>query len=112
MYDGDRYELGSTPAELSWLSVTASGKQLTLTAHSSAAERSLSFDLVSNGASATIQVDQTKLTGVNVVDSAKAVAGVTYVNLAGQKSATPFSGVNIVITRYTDGSTTAAKVVK
>jgi hypothetical protein len=34
------------------------------------------------------------------------------VNLAGQKSATPFSGVNIVITRYTDGSTTAAKVVK
>ena len=112
VYDGDRYELGSTPAELSWLSVTASGKQLSLTAHSSAAERSLSFDLVSNGASATIQVDQTKLTGVNVVDSAKAVAGVTYVNLAGQKSATPFSGVNIVITRYTDGSTTAAKVVK
>ena len=52
------------------------------------------------------------LTGVKDVDAAKDVASVTYFNLAGQMSAQPVDGVNIVVTTYTDGTRTTAKVVK
>ena len=51
-------------------------------------------------------------TAVEEIDAAKAVAGVVYYNLAGQKSAQPVDGVNIVVTTYTDGSTSTAKVIK
>lgn len=51
-------------------------------------------------------------TGVEDVQANKTVAGVKYVNLAGQMSATAFSGVNIVVTTYTDGTTSTAKVIK
>ncbi len=50
-------------------------------------------------------------TGIDEV-VAKQVGEVYYVNLAGMKSSTPFSGMNIVVTRYTDGSTSSIKVVK
>lgn len=50
-------------------------------------------------------------TGVADV-AAKTVAGVKYVSLTGVESATPFEGVNIVVTTYTDGSKKTAKVVK
>lgn len=52
------------------------------------------------------------LTAVEDIELDKAVANVTYFNLAGQKSAQPVDGVNIVVTTYTDGTTTTAKVVK
>ena len=55
----------------------------------------------------TIAIDS--VTGVESVEQAKAISNVTYVNAAGQQSATPFSGLNIVVTRYTDGSTSTAK---
>ena len=42
----------------------------------------------------------------------KQVLGHTYYNLAGMSSSTPFDGVNIVVTRYSDGTTSAAKVMK
>ena len=45
-----------------------------------------------------------------VVD--KQVVGHTYYNLAGMASSKPFDGVNIVVTRYTDGSQTATKVLR
>ena len=45
-----------------------------------------------------------------VVD--KQVIGQTYYNLAGMASSKPFDGVNIVVTRYTDGSQTATKVLR
>ena len=51
------------------------------------------------------------VTGVEDVTN-KAVAGVMYYNLAGMQSEEPFSGVNIVVTRYTDGSISTAKVLK
>ena len=57
----------------------------------------------------TIAIDS--VTGVESVEQAKAISSVTYVNAAGQQSATPFSGLNIVVTRYTDGSTTTVKQV-
>ncbi|MBR5101809.1 MAG: starch-binding protein [Muribaculaceae bacterium] len=52
------------------------------------------------------------LTGVTNTVSKKTVVGVTYYNLMGVESREPFSGVNIVVTRYSDGSTTSRKVLK
>ena len=46
------------------------------------------------------------------VDLNKPVDSVTYVNTQGMKSDKPFDGVNIVITRYTDGTTSVSKVVR
>lgn len=51
-------------------------------------------------------------TAVDEVDASRTVADVTYYNLAGQQSATPVAGVNIVVTTYTDGTRTTAKVIK
>ena len=51
-------------------------------------------------------------TSVKDVNSNKAVASVKYVNLAGQQNVQPFSGVNIVVTTYTDGTTATSKVIK
>jgi hypothetical protein len=49
--------------------------------------------------------------GVREVDASKSVASVRYFNVAGQQMQQP-SGMTIVVTTYTDGSTTAVKVVK
>jgi hypothetical protein len=51
------------------------------------------------------------VTGIDNVNG-KAVAGVKYYNVAGVESDRPFQGVNIVVTRYTDGSTATRKVIK
>lgn len=50
-------------------------------------------------------------TGVDDVTAAKTVQSVRYYNLAGQQSAEPFTGVNIVATTYTDGTSTAVKQI-
>ncbi len=52
------------------------------------------------------------ITGVDNAVAAKTVAGVKYYNLAGIESATPFSGVNVKVINYTDGSKQAVKVIK
>ena len=52
------------------------------------------------------------VTGVSTVDQAKTVSSVTYYNLQGQSSAEPHAGLNVVVTRYTDGSTQVAKVMR
>ena len=52
------------------------------------------------------------VTGVSDVTAAKNIAGVRYYNALGQSSAQPFAGLNIVVTTYTDGSTSSAKVLK
>ena len=57
-------------------------------------------------------VTSSVITGVVNVQGAKEVAGVKYYNLAGMESNEPFSGVNIVVTRYTDGSVTSSKVMR
>lgn len=51
-------------------------------------------------------------TGVSTVNAEKTVAGVKYVNVAGQVSNVPFDGVNMVVTSYTDGSKSTVKVIK
>ena len=50
-------------------------------------------------------------TAVEEVNADKAVANVRYFNVAGQEMAQP-SGMTIKVTTYTDGTTSAVKVVK
>ncbi|MBQ5466473.1 MAG: hypothetical protein IIT60_04400, partial [Muribaculaceae bacterium] len=52
------------------------------------------------------------ITAVNDVNTVKTVKQVRYYNLAGVESSEPFDGVNVVVTTYTDGTRTAAKVLK
>ena len=42
----------------------------------------------------------------------KTIESVHYYNTMGMESKTPFEGINIVVTRYTDGTTSAQKVLK
>lgn len=51
-------------------------------------------------------------TGVDDVNAVKAVKSVSYYNVAGMESATPFEGMNLEVTRYTDGTTSTSKVMK
>ena len=60
-----------------------------------------------------LDLDDTKVaTGVNDVNSAKEVKGVSYFNMMGVESAQPFDGVNIMVTTYTDGTSSATKVLR
>lgn len=52
------------------------------------------------------------LTAINRVGTEAQVVGVEYVNIAGMRSRTPWQGINIMVTRYSDGTTTTTKVVK
>ena len=56
--------------------------------------------------------DKKVATGVNDVNSAKEVKGVSYFNMMGVESAQPFDGVNIMVTTYTDGTQSATKVLR
>ena len=51
-------------------------------------------------------------TSVDQPQTDKQVLNRTYYNLAGVESSKPFDGVNIVVTRYTDGTHTATKVLR
>ena len=53
-----------------------------------------------------------EITAVNDINAAKAVTSVKYYNAAGVASSTAFKGVNVVVTRYADGTKTVTKVVK
>ena len=50
--------------------------------------------------------------GVEQISADKQVASVRYINVAGMESNEPFDGMNIVVTTYTDGTTTTAKVLR
>ena len=50
--------------------------------------------------------------GVNELHDGIVPVDVTYVNPQGMKSSRPFDGVNIVVTRYSDGSTRTSKIVR
>ena len=52
------------------------------------------------------------ITAVNEVKSGSEVVSVTYCDLAGRMSQKPFAGVNIIVTRYSDGTTTTQKVIR
>lgn len=52
------------------------------------------------------------VTGLGSVSVDRQMTSVTYYNMMGQQSSKPFDGVNIVVTRYNDGTTMTTKVVK
>ncbi|MBR1881791.1 MAG: right-handed parallel beta-helix repeat-containing protein [Muribaculaceae bacterium] len=72
------------------------------------------WDVISLGANTPREnvVVETPFVAVDDVNVDREIAGVQYVNLAGQVSNTPFEGVNIVVTQYTDGNRNVVKVVK
>ena len=49
------------------------------------------------------------ITAVEDITAAGEVGSVTYVSVTGQVSATPWTGINLVITRYTNGTSTTEK---
>ena len=61
---------------------------------------------------ARVYQDQSIITAINDLHRHGNVESVTYYDVAGRHSQRPFCGVNIVVTRYTDGTTSTAKVVK
>ena len=63
------------------------------------------------GPLAAVEFKTPGATGINEMAADKQVAGVRYFNLAGQEM-TEASGLTIVVTTYTDGTTSTAKVMK
>lgn len=53
-----------------------------------------------------------KPTAVEEVAAEKAVSNVIYYNVSGVASAEPFDGVNIVVTKYADGTKKVEKILK
>ena len=51
-------------------------------------------------------------TAISSIDNSNQVSSIEYINPAGVRSNKPFSGMNIIVTRYTDGTTTTTKAVK
>lgn len=52
------------------------------------------------------------ITAIDGVNVDREVVSVTYVNLMGMQSAEPFEGINLVVTRYNDGTVKTCKLVK
>ncbi len=52
------------------------------------------------------------VTAVEEVTASKTVKSVRYYNLMGMESELPFQGINIVVTRYSDGSISTVKVMR
>jgi len=118
---GDSYKI---PAGNYWLTITGNNADMKLVitrvnSNAASAPRRAGeatkqqyvvypLSLKSNGSSK----DGDVITGVAGVTGSHEVAGVDYINLAGQRSSRPWQGVNIVVTRYSDGTTQASKVLR
>ncbi len=51
-------------------------------------------------------------TAIEQVTANKEITSVRYINVAGQQSEQPFDGINIVVTTYSDGTTSTVKMMK
>ena len=102
-------EPGEEPTEEDWLdythAVTVSGEGTYVVMARAKAEGKRMSDV----AEETIKID--KATSVNELVNGKTVAGVRYFNMAGQEMQEA-NGITIVVTTYTDGTTSAVKVIK
>lgn len=65
-----------------------------------------------NAQLATVYLEKESPTGMSDANAGKVVKSVKYVNAAGITSDTPFKGMNVVITEYTDGTRSSKKVMK
>ena len=59
-----------------------------------------------------LTVNVNPVTEVTNIHAGREVQSVQYVNAMGQVSDRPFDGVNIVVTRYTDGTVSTVKTIK
>ena len=69
------------------------------------------LDSFDGGVFFTIMENETPPTGINELVNGKQIAGVRYFNALGQEMQSA-NGMTIVVTTYTDGTTSTAKVVK
>lgn len=69
------------------------------------------YHYLADQASFEVKFDNHVVTGIDGVSSARKVQRVTYVNALGMHSDVPFSGVNVVVTTYSDGSVTKVKKI-
>lgn len=79
---------------------------------SAAAAYDQNYEGKKNDIEVEIFLNKGTATAVADVAASKQVAGVDYYNMQGQRSTSAHEGVNVVVTRYTDGTKTTAKVVK
>lgn len=56
--------------------------------------------------------DRNIVTEVKDMNVPKDIKTINYYNLMGMRSASPFSGINIVVTTYTDGTSSSTKLVR
>ena len=82
-----------------------------------AVQRVVTYDRnTTNGVSTSYTVcplnltSKTQPTGVAGISTSKEIVGVTYYNIMGVASQKPHDGINVVLTRYDDGSTKVTKV--
>ena len=64
--------------------------------------------LIADDATATVN----NSSAISQITAQKEVAKVRYINVAGQESDTPFEGINVVVTTYTDGTRTTRKIIR
>ena len=106
LVDGDMYSFEALVKEMA-VATTDAKSAPRKTAYDSTVAPSTKFVVY------PLDLDDKKVaTGVNDVNSAKEVKGVSYFNMMGVESAQPFDGVNIMVTTYTDGTSSAAKVLR
>lgn len=106
LVDGDMYSFEALVKEMA-VATTDAKSAPRKTAYDSTVAPSTKFVVY------PLDLDANKVaTGVNDVNSAKEVKGVSYFNMMGVESAQPFDGVNIMVTTYTDGTQSAAKVLR
>ena len=70
------------------------------------------YYVIENTAERTFDWNDGVITGVARLTTSGEVQSVTYYNVAGAASSRPWQGINIVVTRYSDGTSTTTKVVK
>lgn len=106
LVDGDMYSFEALVKEVA-VATTDAKSAPRKTAYDSTVTTSTKFMVY------PLDLDANKVaTGVNDVNSAKEVKGVSYFNMMGVESAQPFDGVNIMVTTYTDGTQSATKVLR
>lgn len=106
LVDGDMYSFEALVKEVA-VATTDAKSAPRKTAYDSTVAPSTKFVVY------PLDLDANKVaTGVNDVNSAKEVKGVSFFNMMGVESAQPFDGVNIMVTTYTDGTQSATKLLR
>ena len=105
------YCLGDPTVEDNWMPYKGAPVVITEDGpHTVYARATATGKATSEVADRTFELNQTA-TSVNELVNGKTVAGVRYFNMAGQEMQEA-NGITIVVTTYTDGTTSAVKVIK